>query len=95
MKHGCFVNGSNSPVFIQPDTHTYRPARSGEASWKIIELPDAWAAAYCSGDPSTMRVIDSYTPPRVERPKVCTPYVGSWAWEEEQRRLGIRVGARP
>lgn len=33
-------------------------------------------------------VVDGIMPHRPKKPGVCTPYVGSWAWEMEQHKKG-------
>jgi hypothetical protein len=49
----------------------HTPPHHGDTAWKIVNLT--------SGE-----VVDSYTPRKPKRAKVCTPWEGSWAQSMEE-----------
>ena len=68
-----FVNGKEIMRMSRAHLPFHTPSRTGERRWMIVEA-------------STGEIIDSYAPARPARPQPTTPYVGSWAWEQEAQR---------
>lgn len=76
---GVTVSIQEGPRFVESakvplsSLKFHTPKKSGDRPWRIVRL-------------DTGAVVDSYTPSKPKKDKPDTPYAGSWAEQEEQRR---------
>ena len=75
MRINLYVNNGKTPVAVlssMAQIPFHTPTRR-DVSWKLVD--DAG------------KVLAAYTPPHPRKASPCTPYEGSWAQQEAQRRV--------